>query len=233
MVNVPAQYDPLIQEMASSTGLPYNVIAAQANTESGFSATARSSAGAEGWLQFLPSTYDSHAAAAGVNPGTEFNPADEAKVYDVYMKELLHQEGGSVKKALAAYNAGPGNLSAGMGYANQILGEAGQPANITTTGFNPTSLIPGVGGLSISGILGNTLTDLRDVFERFGLIVFGGILIVLGIHILSGGSGSGSTTNITETASGSVAPAKGKHTKALGSAEKTGASEAVEAAAAA
>lgn len=238
MVNVPAQYDPLIREMAAATGLPYNVIAAQANTESGFNATVTSSAGAEGWLQFLPSTYDSHAAAAGVNPGTEFNPADEAKVYDVYMKELLHQEGGSVKKALAAYNAGPGNLSAGMGYANQILGEAGQPANITTTGFNPAGAVGGLLGGSISGILGNALTDLRDVFERFGLIVFGGILIVLGIHILSGGSGSGSTTNITETASGAAAPAKGKHTKALGGAaasgaESTGSSAAIEAAAAA
>lgn len=237
MVNVPAQYAPLVQEMAAATGLPYDVVAAQANTESGFNATARSSAGAEGWLQFLPSTYDSYAAQAGVGSGSEFNPADEAKVYDVYMKSLLKQEGGSVKKALAAYNAGPGNLSAGMGYANQILGEAGQAGNITTTGFSPGGAIAGAlgGGLSISGILGNALTDLRDVFERFGLIVFGGILIIVGIHILSGGGGSSSTTtnNVTETASGSASgSSKGKSTKALGGAEKgTGASEAVEAAA--
>jgi hypothetical protein len=89
-------------------------------------------------------------------------------------------------------------------------------------------------GGSISGILGNALTDLRDVFERFGLIIFGGILILVGIHILSGGSGGGgsSTTNITEKAAETTAPAKGKHTKALGaSGEATGASEAVEAAA--
>lgn len=234
MVNVPAQYAPLVQEMAAATGLPYNVVAAQANTESGFNATARSSAGAEGWLQFLPSTYDSYAAQAGVGSGSEFNPADEAKVYDVYMKSLLKQEGGSVKKALAAYNAGPGNLSAGMGYANQILGEAGQAGNITTTGFNPAGAVGGLLGGSISGILGNALTDLRDVFERFGLIVFGGILIILGIHILSGGGGGSSSTtnNITETASGSgKVSAKGKSTKALGGAEKTGTSEAVEAAA--
>lgn len=234
MVNVPAQYDPLLKEMSSATGLPYSVVAAQANEESGFNATAQSSAGAEGWLQFLPSTYDSYAAQAGVGPGTEFNPADEAKVYDVYMSQLLKQEGGSVQKALEAYNAGPGNLSAGAGYASTILDAAGQPANITTTGIG--SSIGGAvgsalgGGLSISGILGNIATDLRDVFERFGLILLGGALILLGIHILSGGgSGGGNTTNnITEAA----APAKGKHTKALGGkAESTGAKTAVEAAA--
>lgn len=236
MVNVPAQYDPLIKEMSSATGLPYSVVAAQANLESGFSATAKSSAGALGWLQFLPSTYDAYAAQAGVGTGTEFNPADEAKVYDVYMKSLLKQEGGSVQKALAAYNAGPGNLSAGMGYANQILGEAGQGTNITT-GINIPGAIGGAlgGGLSISGILGNALGDLRDVFERLGLILLGAALILLGIHILSGGSGGGNTTNVTETTAGaanSKTSAKGKSTKALGGkAESVGAGEAIEAAA--
>lgn len=232
MVNVPAQYDPLIQEMSQSTGLPYNVIAAQAQAESNFSATARSSAGAEGWLQFLPSTYNAYAKQAGVAPGTEFNPADEAKVYSVFMKSLLSQEKGNVRNALAAYNAGPGNLSAGYGYADKILGVAGQPSNITTTGFNPLNPLGG-GGLSISGILGNILGDLRDVFERFGLIVLGGALILLGIHLLTSGS---STTNITNAA-GNV-PTESKSTtgkSAAGKAETavkgTGASEAVEAAA--
>lgn len=230
MVNVPAQYAPLIQEMASTTGLPQSVVAAQANDESGFSATARSSAGALGWLQFLPSTYDANAAQAGVATGTEFNPADEAKVYDVFMKQLLSQEKGSVRNALAAYNAGPGNLSAGYGYADKILGEAGQAGNITTTGFNPLNPAGSLIGGSISGILGNALGDLRDVFERFGLILLGAALILLGIHLLSGGSSGSSTTNVYQGAQ-----TKGKQSTAIkeasGSVEKTGAKEAVEAAA--
>jgi|SRR5215831_3730461 len=232
MVNVPAQYDPLIQEMSQSTGIPYDVIAAQANVESGFSATAKSSAGALGWLQFLPSTYDANATQAGVGPGTEFNPADEAKVYEVYMASLLQKEGGSVRKALAAYNAGPGNLGAGYPYADKILGEAGAQPNITTTGFSLPNPLGGLGGgLSISGILGNVFGDLRDVFERLGLILLGAALILLGIHILSGGSG-GNTTNITENAAGAAQQNKsGKGGKAAGAAEKTGTSEALEAAA--
>lgn len=231
MVNVPAQYAPLIQEMASTTGLPQSVVAAQANDESGFSATARSSAGALGWLQFLPSTYDANAAQAGVATGTEFNPADEAKVYDVFMKQLLSQEKGSVRNALAAYNAGPGNLSAGYGYADKILGEAGQAGNITTTGFNPLNPAGSLIGGSISGILGNALGDLRDVFERFGLIILGAALVLLGIHLLSGGSSGSSTTNVYQGAQSKGKQASGAAGKAEKAAESTGAKEAVEAAA--
>jgi len=229
MVSVPAQYDPLIKEMSSSTGIPYDVIAAQAQAESNFSATARSSAGALGWLQFLPSTYNTYAARAGVGQGTEFNPASEAKVYDVFMGDLLKQFHGNLRNALAAYNAGPGNLQAGYGYADKILGASGAPSTIQTTGLP----IPGLGGgLSISGILGNIFGDLRDILERFGLIVLGGVLIIVGIHILSGGNAGGQVTNITEQAAGAGAPAKGKHAAETGKvAGKTGASEAIEAAA--
>jgi len=222
--------------MSSATGLPYSVIAAQANTESGFKATARSSAGAEGWLQFLPSTYDTYAAQAGVGSGSEFNPADEAKVYDLYMGDLLKQEKGSVRKALAAYNAGPGNLAAGYPYADQILSEAGQGNNITTTGFQlpgiPGVGLGGLGGTSISGVLSNIFGDLRDVFERFGLILLGAALILLGIHILSGSGGGGNTTNITENAGAATGGGSKKAATEGGkAAASTGASEAVEAAA--
>jgi len=229
VVNVPAQYDPLIQEMSSTTGLPYSVIAAQAEAESGFNPTAKSSTGALGWLQFEPSTYSTYAAQAGVSPTSEFNPADEAKVYDVFMSSLLKQYKGNVRNALAAYNAGSGNISAGYGYADKILGAANQPINTTaaTTGLP----IPGLGGgLSISGILGNLLGDLRDVLERFGLILLGGALVLLGIHLLSGGNAGQTTTNVYEAAQ----QPKGKHaagSKAASEVEKTGAKEAVEAAA--
>jgi hypothetical protein len=230
MVNVPAQYDPLIREMSQSTGIPYNVIAAQANDESSFSATARSSAGALGWLQFLPSTYDAYAAQAGVSSGTEFNPADEAKVYNVFMGHLIKQEKGNLRNALAAYNAGPGNIAAGYSYADKILGEAGQGggSTIATTGLpNP------LGGLSISGILNNLFGDLRDILERFGLILLGAALILVGIHILSSGGG-GFTQNITSAAPQSGSAKKtggGKAGKAIEAGKGTGAAEAVEAAA--
>lgn len=198
-VSVPSNYAPLISQMASDTGIPQSVIAAQANAESGFNASAVSSAGAEGWLQFLPSTYNSNATAAGVSPGTEFDPASEAKVYSVFMKSLLSEEGGNVRNALAAYNAGPANLSAGYGYADSILSAAGTgnitvPAQAQTTGI-VSSL---VGGLSVSGIVTDGINavlkmlglgNLKDMFERLGLVILGFVLVIVGIHLLASGSG--------------------------------------------
>lgn len=119
-------FSQLVSQMSQATGLSTGVINAQVMAESGYNPNAVSPAGAEGWLQFEPGTYNEYAAAAGVAPGTEFNPVAESKVYDVFMRALLKEFGGNVQKALAAYNAGPGNIAAGMGYANGILAQAGE-----------------------------------------------------------------------------------------------------------
>lgn len=223
MVTVPSSYVSLVQEAASGTGLPYGVVASQANTESGFQAGATSSAGAEGWLQFLPSTYSGVASQAGVPANSEYNPADEVRAYVVYMNQLLAEEGGSIYKALEAYNAGPGNLGAGAGYANSIMSAAGTPTNATATqqasttaaGFtipNPLNLIPGVGNIG-SDIFGNIgqdligpllstlgLPSLKDALERFALIILGFVLVIVGIFVLtSGGGGGGQPIQITNT----------------------------------
>jgi hypothetical protein len=200
-ISVPSNYVPLLQEMAKATGIPYNVEAAQANDESGFNPNAVSSAGAEGWLQFLPSTYNGVAAAAGVQEGTEFNPGDEAKAYDVYMKQLLNEEGGNVQDALAAYNAGPGNIAGGMGYANSILAAAGVPGNITAgpaagTGTLDSANLAGsssdsIGSTILGGVLsalGLSFSDITDILERGALMIFGAILVIVGIIRISGGS---------------------------------------------
>jgi hypothetical protein len=232
--------------MSQATGIPYNVIAAQANTESGFNARAVSGAGAEGWLQFLPSTYRTYATQAGVGQNTEFDPASEAKVYDVYMKSLLQQEGGSVQKALAAYNAGPGNIGAGMSYANQILSEA-HSGNITVPGSATTTSNPvsGLLGGSVSGIVSdafNTLAGLfgassiKDMIERAGIVLLGVAILIMGLHYLA--SSGGQPINIQTTSEGGTTKRKVKHplgtsttTSATGGAAKTGAERAVEAAA--
>lgn len=200
MTNVPSGYVSLIQSMSAATGIPYAVIAAQANEESGFNPTAVSPTGAEGWLQFEPSTYNSVAGQAGVSPGTEFNPADEAKAYDVYMGQLLRQEGGNLQKALEAYNAGPGNLAAGASYANTILAAAGT-GNTTINGSG--SATPSVSTASVvsdpfTGIITDVvdailkmlgLSSLKDLVQRLGLIIFGAILIIVAIHMIGSSRG--------------------------------------------
>jgi hypothetical protein len=251
MVAVPAGYVGLLQQMSSATGIPYAVEAAQANDESGFSPTAVSSAGAEGWLQFLPSTYNSYAAQAGVAPGTEFNPQDEANVYDAFMSSLLKEEGGNLRDALAAYNAGPGDLAAGYGYADSILSAAGVSGTTTVSGGTGaqtdsivSSLVP---GLSVSGVVTDAidavlkmlgLGSMQDMFERLGLIILGFVLVIVGIHLLASGSGGSSSINITndETSGTSTRKVKtpvGTHTTTRAAGSGVGAGTAIEAAGAA
>lgn len=194
------------QQAATGTGIPFAVTRQQAIAESGETDTATSSAGAHGFWQFLASTYNPLAAQAGVPQGSWNNPAAETKVYIVYMNQLLKQEGGSVFKALEAYNAGPGNLPAGAGYAASILSKAGVSQGITagTPGVSTTAAdfsIPGVPSVSgiaggiVNGLVGGILKafgvpSFKDMFQRLGLILFGVALVIVGIRILSNGGGS-------------------------------------------
>lgn len=171
-INVPSQYQGYLQTMEGVTGIPYDVLAAQAYIESDFNAKAVSSSGAEGWLQFLPSTYNTYAAQAGVPSGTEFNPQDETAVYDTYMAYLLKIEGGNIYKALEAYNAGPGNLSAGAGYATQIENMAGVSQSATATpGATNTQTNPSsaIGSDIASGILSTIKTAWDNGLNALGL----------------------------------------------------------------
>jgi hypothetical protein len=217
-VTVPSAFQPYVNEAAQGTGIPANIVAAQANEESGFNPSAVSPTGAEGWLQFEPATYNSVAVQAGVPYGSEFNVADETRAYIVFMNQLLQLEGGSIFKALEAYNAGPGDLPAGAAYANAIMNSAGASGTATTTGItipnllNPLGLIPGLGGAgtsigssignAITGSIGNSilnalgLKSAKDLFERLGLILLGAALIIVGLSMFV----KGPLVKITNTA---------------------------------
>ena len=73
-----------------------------ARTESGFRHEARSSHGAVGVFQLMPST----ARRMGYNP---YSLNDNIKAGITYYKKMYNMFG-SVELALAAYNAGPGNV---------------------------------------------------------------------------------------------------------------------------
>jgi hypothetical protein len=143
---VPANVAPFIQQAAQGTGLPESVVAAQNYTESAYGANqGPSTAGAEGPWQFLVSTFQSiMGTSAGITSW-----ATSTQAYIKYMNQLLKEENGNVRNALAAYNAGPGNIQAGYGYADAILADAGQSQSISigpnaaTGSGNTDSLIPG------------------------------------------------------------------------------------------
>jgi hypothetical protein len=116
------------------------------------------------------------------------------------------------------------------------LADASLPTS--TTGLN----IPGVGGLSVSGIVSGAINtvlkmmglgDLRDMLERAGLIILGFALVIMGIHILSsGGGGSPFNVNVSDTTKRSSSSSKSAVSDTTKSATKKSiAGEAVEAAA--
>jgi cell wall-associated NlpC family hydrolase len=96
-------YANLFTQAASRHGVDASLLAAMASQESNFNASAVSPAGAQGLMQFMPST----ASGLGVNP---LDPSSAIDGAARYMSSLTKQFG-STDLALAAYNAGPGTVS--------------------------------------------------------------------------------------------------------------------------
>jgi hypothetical protein len=61
------------------------------------------------------------AVEAGYQKEDRYDPQKNIEIGIRYFQKLLVKFNGDTRKALAAYNAGPGNLSAGYGYADSVL----------------------------------------------------------------------------------------------------------------
>lgn len=92
----------MIAKQAIEMGVEPAIALSIARTESGFNHNARSRHGAVGVFQLMPST----ARRMGLNP---YSLSDNIKGGIMYYKSM-YKMFGSVELALAAYNAGPGNV---------------------------------------------------------------------------------------------------------------------------
>lgn len=119
--------DTAIAAAARRAGIPYNVFRRQLGLESGRmhrrpdGSLVTSSAGAQGVAQLMPGTASYLAKKYRLNPQT---PYGNLLGGAYYLREQLDAFG-SMREALAAYNAGPNNRGAGYGYADRILGGLG------------------------------------------------------------------------------------------------------------
>ncbi|MFT4034228.1 MAG: transglycosylase SLT domain-containing protein [Patulibacter sp.] len=122
---VPARFAPMISAAAQRWSVGAALLAAQLWQESRFDPNAVSPVGAAGIAQFMPGT----AASYGLTPAERFDPAKAIDAQGHLMHDLLRQFA-SVPLALAAYNAGPGNVQRCMcvpaipetqGYVQSIL----------------------------------------------------------------------------------------------------------------
>ena len=112
-----------IHAAAAKYAVDPKLVSAVAEVESGGDQSAVSSAGAVGVMQLMPET----AAGLGVNP---YDMKSNVEGGTKYLREMLDTFDGDVKKAVAAYNAGPNAVKAYGGippyaetqnYVNNVL----------------------------------------------------------------------------------------------------------------
>jgi soluble lytic murein transglycosylase-like protein len=98
-----SEWQKIIRRAAETYRLPESLIAAVIQTESDFQAQAVSVKGAQGAMQIMPETQEELGLC------DPFDPEANVMAGCAYLRRQLDRFG-SIRLALAAYNAGPGNV---------------------------------------------------------------------------------------------------------------------------
>lgn len=101
----PPKLSSLIGQVAQQEGLDPNLLKAVVAVESKFDTVSVSTRGAVGLMQLMPDT----ARMLGVSD--RFDPEENLRGGARYLRQMIERFPGSISLALAAYNAGPANVS--------------------------------------------------------------------------------------------------------------------------
>lgn len=103
-ISSPSELEAYFQKAANEYGIDINLLKAVARQESNYDPTAVSTVGAAGVMQLMPST------AREVGVENIMDPEQNIMGGAKYLSQMLNTFNGDVSLALAAYNAGPGNV---------------------------------------------------------------------------------------------------------------------------
>ncbi len=139
--------ESIFQKASETYGVSVNLLKAIAKAESGFNQYATSKSGAMGIMQLMPST------AAGLGVSDAYDAEQNIMGGANLISQLLTKYNGDVSLALAAYNAGSGNVDKYGGippftetqnYVSKILGYLGGDVSVSvpaSTSASTTSSI--------------------------------------------------------------------------------------------
>lgn len=120
------KYKDAATTVADKYSIPRNIFAGLIDVESQWNPYAVGSKGEIGITQLMPDT------ARSVGVTNAYDPEQSLEGGAAYLKQQ-YDHFGNWKDALAAYNAGPSNIAAGMDYANKVL-NASTNGNYTNLG---------------------------------------------------------------------------------------------------
>lgn len=135
----PASLEAYFQNAANTYGVDVNLLKSIAKAESNFNPSATSKVGASGVMQLMPQT------AASLGVADPYNAEQNIMGGAKYISQLLNKYNGHISLALAAYNAGPGNVNKYNGippfketqhYVNKVLNYYNNTNGTDYTGGN-------------------------------------------------------------------------------------------------
>lgn len=135
--------ESIFQKASETYGVSVNLLKAIAKAESGFNQYATSKSGAMGIMQLMPST------AAGLGVSDAYDAEQNIMGGANLISQLLTKYNGDVSLALAAYNAGSGNVDKYGGippftetqnYVSKILGYLGGDVSVSVPSSTTSSI---------------------------------------------------------------------------------------------
>ena len=172
----------MIETISAQHGLDSRFVKAVIGAESSFNPNATSPVGAMGLMQLMPATAEMLGVA---NP---YDPRQNVDAGVRYLRKMLDRHDGNVELALAAYNAGPGNVAKYQGvppfqetqnYINKILSDYNgigyAPMGNTNVGMKTPNIGGDVTGSSVKDGLRKAVDTLNEMKNKSVRHMVGGI----------------------------------------------------------